>query len=137
MPQHENSDSDTPVATRRCSDEWRLTTLAVFPTKGEPGSTLPQGTLTDSGLLGDRHKKHALLVASVEDVEATAARGEELRANIVLTAPSAVLQEAGGRELRIGDAVVRIDRKPSACDGMYAEVVEPGDILVGDRCRLE
>lgn len=113
---------------------WVVTALSVFPTKGEPGEDLTRAVVTEAGLLGDRHKRHALLVAGTEDVATTNAHGEQLRANIVVTMPSAALAASSGRELRIGGARVRIDRRPSACEGMYAEVVEPGEVAVGDAC---
>lgn len=132
-------DHERPSGTCRIQarDAGTLVALGVYPVKGEPGRSLQQGTLTDAGLLGDRHKRHALLVTSAADVAEVEARGEELRANIVVDVDPQVLAAATGRELRLGGTVIRIEARSSGCQGMYAEVVEPGDVLVGDDCRFE
>lgn len=111
--------------------KWPLTTVNVFPVKGEPGRSLRQAVLTDSGLVGDRAKKRPLLVAT-----AAQAGDGELRANFVLDMPDDVLYDLAGQELRIGDVVIRLTRRPSACEGLYAEVVRGGDVIVGDRAAV-
>ncbi|SFF29152.1 MOSC N-terminal beta barrel domain-containing protein [Blastococcus tunisiensis] len=41
-----------------------------------------------------------------------------------------------GRDLRVGDAVLRISRTPRHCLGVYADVVTPGAVRTGDRVAL-
>lgn len=109
---------------------WPLTDIAVYPVKGEPGRPLRQAVLTDSGLVGDRAKRRPLLVAT------TAQAAGHLRANLVLDMGDDELAALEGQELRIGDVVVRLGRKPSSCEGLYAETVTGGDLLVGDQARV-
>jgi uncharacterized protein len=41
-----------------------------------------------------------------------------------------------GRRMRIGDAVVEVERKPGHCLGVYAQVVVPGEVQAGDAAVL-
>lgn len=41
-----------------------------------------------------------------------------------------------GRRIRIGDAVVEVDRRPGHCLGVYAQVVVPGEVQAGDAAVL-
>jgi uncharacterized protein YcbX len=41
-----------------------------------------------------------------------------------------------GREVRVGDAVLRMTERPDHCLGAYAEVVRPGRVAVGDAVTL-
>ena len=41
-----------------------------------------------------------------------------------------------GRRIRIGDAVVAVDRRPEHCLGVYAQVVVPGEVQAGDAAVL-
>ncbi|GAB3588943.1 hypothetical protein GCM10027446_00080 [Angustibacter peucedani] len=63
---------------------------------------------------------------------------EEPRANVVLDlADDAGLETAWvGQELRLGDVVLRISQQPRHCLGVYAEVVSPGTLRVGDDVQL-
>ncbi|MBI4943421.1 MAG: MOSC N-terminal beta barrel domain-containing protein [Actinobacteria bacterium] len=90
-------------------------------------------------------------IVSVQALEA-AERGEhevadcacsldEPRSNFVVD----VRDEAGaagreedwiGRRMRIGDAVVEVERKPGHCLGVYAQVVVPGEVQAGDAAVL-
>jgi uncharacterized protein YcbX len=59
------------------------------------------------------------------------------RANLVIDAT--ISREEGwiGRRLAVGDAVLRVLRRPGHCLGVYAEVEQPGTISTGDRVVLE
>lgn len=62
---------------------------------------------------------------------------EEPRANIELDLGSGELETAWvGRELHLGDVVLRISQQPKHCLGVYADVVQPGTVEVGDDVRL-
>ena len=62
---------------------------------------------------------------------------EEPRANIELDLSAGELETAWvGRELHLGDAVLRVSQQPRHCLGVYADVVQPGTVEVGDEVRL-
>ena len=41
-----------------------------------------------------------------------------------------------GRELRVGEAVLRVTRTPKHCLGVYADVRRAGNLAVGDAVLL-
>lgn len=107
--------------------ETRVAGIRVYPTSGEPGHHLNTVQIGSDGLDGDRRKKAAVHLVSLED--------QDTRANLVLdTTPEAVLSTVGQR-LVLGTAVLVVERAPSGCPGVYAAVVEPGTVSVGDGVR--
>ena len=60
---------------------------------------------------------------------------DDPRANLVLTLDGDERTWVG-RELRVGEAVLRVTRTPKHCLGVYADVRTPGRISVGDRVLL-
>jgi hypothetical protein len=62
----------------------------------------------------------------------------EPRANIELDLAADVGGEETwvGRDVAVGDAVLRLHRRPGHCLGVYAEVVRPGRVAVGDVVRV-
>ncbi len=55
------------------------------------------------------------------------------RANLVLDLPAGDDERDWvGREVAVGGAVLRVTRTPRHCLGVYAEVVSPGAVAVGD-----
>ncbi|HZI97350.1 MAG TPA: MOSC N-terminal beta barrel domain-containing protein [Actinomycetales bacterium] len=60
------------------------------------------------------------------------------RANLVLDLDDGPGGERGwvGRTLAVGGARLRVTRTPKHCLGVYAEVLAPGDVTVGDAVRL-
>jgi uncharacterized protein YcbX len=60
---------------------------------------------------------------------------DDPRANLLLTIDGNERQWVG-RELRVGDAVLRITRTPKHCLGVYADVVTPGAVRHGDPVLL-
>ncbi|HJX43043.1 MAG TPA: sulfurase, partial [Geodermatophilus sp.] len=61
---------------------------------------------------------------------------EDPRANLLLDLPGATPDDDErtwvGRQLRLGSAVLEVTRLPRHCLGVYAEVVRPGTVAVGD-----
>jgi uncharacterized protein len=60
---------------------------------------------------------------------------EDPRANLLLTLDGDERTWVG-RELRVGDAVLRVTRTPKHCLGVYADVVTPGAVRTGDPVLL-
>src|SRR5215218_1857205 len=63
---------------------------------------------------------------------------EEPRANVVVDLGEGHDPETSwvGREVLLGEAVLRVSQRPKNCLGVYAEVVRPGRVAVGDEVRL-
>jgi uncharacterized protein len=60
---------------------------------------------------------------------------EDPRANLLLTLDGDERTWVG-RDLRVGDAVLRVTRTPKHCLGVYADVVTPGAVRTGDPVLL-
>jgi hypothetical protein len=60
----------------------------------------------------------------------------EPRANLVVDAAGGREEDWIGRWLAVGDAVLRVVRRPGHCLGVYAEVERPGTVGVGDEVRV-
>ena len=128
------------VFGRRRDDDYRdgvteptsltVTALWIYPTKDEPGVSLPTVEVEPEGLRGDRRKKSALhLVGAAEAAEL------EPRANLVLDATADQLTGLVEQRMTIGTCEVEITGKPSNCPGVYASVIRPGTINIGDRLK--
>ena len=105
-----------------------VTALWIYPAKNEPGVSLATVEVEPEGLRGDRRKKSALHLVGAAD-----AAELEPRANLVLEATADQLTDLVGQRLVIGASEVEITGEPSNCPGVYASVVRPGTISVGDR----
>jgi hypothetical protein len=102
--------------------------LWIYPTKDEPGVSLPTVEVEPEGLHGDRRKKAALhLVCSADAAE------QAPRANLVLDATADQLELLVGKRMMLGTSEIEITGQPSNCPGVYAAVLRPGRIGVGDR----
>lgn len=106
----------------------RVTEIRIYPVKDEPGQALESVEVEADGLAGDRRKKSALHLVSVEEDVAT-----HPRANLVVDATTDALAETVGRRFRVGEAEVEVTGRPSNCPGVYASVVVPGVVRLGDR----
>lgn len=62
---------------------------------------------------------------------------DDPRANLLLALEAGDERGWVGRRLRVGEAVLRVTRTPRHCLGVYAEVLTPGRVAVGDPVRLE
>ncbi|WP_244524645.1 MOSC N-terminal beta barrel domain-containing protein [Trujillonella endophytica] len=64
---------------------------------------------------------------------------EDPRANLLLELAADDGDERTwvGRRLRVGEALLRVTRLPRHCLGVYAEVLEPGEVAVGDPVGLD
>jgi uncharacterized protein YcbX len=63
---------------------------------------------------------------------------EDPRANVVVDLVAGQELETSwvGREVLLGEAVLRVSKTPKHCLGVYAEVVRPGRVAVDDEVRL-
>lgn len=104
-----------------------VTNLLVYPESGAPGQELDSFEMTPTGPEGNRAKKNAVHLVSVDEYVAT-----HPRANVVLDVEAETLRELVGRLIRVGDCILKVTRQPSNCPGVYAEVVEPGTVRVED-----
>lgn len=58
--------------------------------------------------------------------------GSRVRANVwVRWSGDGVVEPGAGRRIRIGEAVVAVSRVPQSCPGVYAEVLQPGNVTPG------
>jgi uncharacterized protein YcbX len=81
------------------------------------------------------------VAAAAEEEEAAAGEAcdiEDPRANIVVDLAAGQDPETSwvGREVLLGEAVLRISKRPKHCLGVYAEVVRPGRVAVDDEVRV-
>lgn len=108
------------------ADAIRVRELAIYPVKGEPGRPLDTAHIEAEGLAGDRRKKQPVHIVGSEETP------ETTRANVFVTAPSEELTGLLGRHLRLGGATLLVTQIPTGCVGVYAGVVEAGDVGIGD-----
>ncbi len=104
-----------------------VSSLFIYPDSDAPGQELDSVEVTETGPEGNRSKKHAVHLVSVDDYVET-----HPKANIVLDMESSVLEKLVGRVVRVGDCTLEITQTPSQCAGVYARVVEPGEVSVDD-----
>ena len=104
-----------------------VSSLFIYPDSDAPGQELASVEVTESGPEGNRSKKHAVHLVAVDDFVAT-----HPKANIVLDMESSVLEQLVGRIVRIGECTLEVSRTPSQCAGVYARVIEPGEVSVDD-----
>ena len=102
--------------------------LWIYPTKDQPGISLPTVEVEAEGLACDRRKKSALHLVCAADAAELAPR-----ANLVLDATADQLAELVGHRMMLGNSQIEITGKPSNCPGVYASVVRPGAVNIGDR----
>ena len=98
--------------------------IRVYPVKGEPGTDLQRADIGAGGVAGDRPKKSPVHLVAESD--------RTTRANLVVSLTPDDLYATVGRLVRVGAAVLAVTTRPSGCPGVYAEVVEPGPLAVGD-----
>ena len=112
------------------TDQTSLAVMAlwIYPTKDEPGVSLTTVEVEPDGLAGDRRKKSALHLVCAADAAELAPR-----ANLVLDATADQLEELVGHRMTLGNSQIEITGRPSNCPGVYASVVRPGAVNIGDR----
>jgi len=104
-----------------------VSSLYIYPDSDAPGQELESVHVTESGPEGNRSKKHAVHLVSVDDYVET-----HPKANIVLDMDASALEKLVGRIVRLGDCTLEVTQTPSQCAGVYARVLEPGEISVDD-----
>lgn len=111
-------------------DAARVTEIHIYPVHGEPGRTLSQAHVEPEGLEDDRRKKAAVHVVAAEDAR------PDTRANLVVGLASQELAAAVGSVLRVGEVELDVTAQPRNCPGVYAEVLRPGTVRLGDPVAL-
>ena len=104
-----------------------VSSLFIYPDSDAPGQQLDSVEITPTGPAGNRAKKNAVHLVSAADYVET-----HPKANVVLDMDASVLVGLVGRTVRLGDCTLRVTRAPSQCAGVYADVVEPGEVAVDD-----
>jgi hypothetical protein len=105
-----------------------VSSLFIYADSESMGQELETVLIGPSGPEGNRSKKHAVhLVSAEEFVES------HPKANIVLDVETDVLLSLVGSVVRLGECTLNVTTKPAHCAGVYAEVVEPGEVSVLDR----
>jgi uncharacterized protein len=80
---------------------------------------------------------HLVSDGAAGDPDAPAGCDPEPRANVVLSLGQPGAERSWtGRRVRVGDAELRVTRTPARCLGVYAEVLVPGTVRVGDDVEL-
>lgn len=108
--------------------EATVSSLYIYPDSDSPGQQLDSVEFSEAGPRGNRAKKHAVHLICADDYVQT-----HPKANVILDIGSDALVELVGKNIRLGDAGLRITREPAECLGVYAEVVQPGEVAIGDR----
>ncbi|WP_330473361.1 hypothetical protein [Terrabacter sp. C0L_2] len=104
-----------------------VSSLFIYPDSDAPGQQLDSVEMTETGPEGNRSKKHAVHLVTADDYVET-----HPKANIVLDMDSSGLEKLVGRVVRLGECTLEITQTPSQCAGVYARVLEPGEVTVDD-----
>ena len=105
-----------------------VSSLYIYPDSDSPGQQLDSVEFTATGPAGNRAKKHAVHLIAADDYVET-----HPKANVVLDIESDTLADLVSKVVRLGGATLRVTRTPADCRGVYAEVLEPGQVAVDDR----
>lgn len=109
-----------------------VTSLLIYPDSDSPAQELEAVEITPTGPEGNRSKKHAVHIVSAEEYVET-----HPKANIVLDVEPDVLASLVGSVVRVGACTLTVTRKPAQCAGVYADVIEPGEVSIDDRLLVE
>jgi uncharacterized protein YcbX len=121
VPATGDVDTDTVVLTEALGHPVRLTAAGTAP--GGAAVHLVSRQAVDRAAAGE---------------VPSGCSADDPRANLVIALHGAGDERAWvGRQLRVGEAVLRLTRLPRHCLGVYAEVVVPGRLAVGDEVRLD
>ena len=104
----------------------RVTEIRVYPVKGEPGRDLTSVEVEADGLAGDRRKNSAVHLVTTQEALSRP------RANFVIEGASDEMASLIGQRVRIGSAELTVTGPAANCPGLYADVVTPGTVRLGD-----
>ena len=105
-------------------DVIRVRAIRTYPAPGGPPVEHEDVAVEAEGLHGDRRKKAAVSLIG-DDAPTT-------RANLVLDASTGTVEALAGAVVRIGGALLAVERTGTSCPGLYGAVGEPGVVRVGD-----
>ena len=102
--------------------------IRIYPVKGEPAVDLESADVGPEGVEGDRRKGAPVHLVSLQAVGAA----EPPRANLILDLADGDERTWVGQDILVGEVRLSVVRSPSNCLGVYAEVVTPGRVNLGD-----
>lgn len=105
----------------------RVSSIYIYPDSESLGQQLERVDVTATGPEGNRSKKHAVHLVAVDEYVAT-----HPKANIVIDVEPRELEALVGKAVRLGDCTLTVTQKPAQCAGVYAEVLEPGEVAIDD-----
>ena len=105
-----------------------VSSLYIYPDSDSPAQELDSVQFTETGPEGNRAKKHAVHLIAADDYIET-----HPKANVVLDIDGDTLAALVGKLVRLGEATIRVTRRPAECLGVYAEVIEPGEVSLDDK----
>ncbi|MBM6403937.1 hypothetical protein JQN72_06725 [Phycicoccus sp. CSK15P-2] len=102
----------------------RVRTIHTFPQRGEDGVLHDTARVDAHGVEGDRPKKAAVSLVGHDS--------PHTRANLVLDAPTSVVEALAGQVLRVGEVLLAVEPTGNHCAGLYASVGAAGTVRSGD-----
>jgi hypothetical protein len=102
----------------------RVIAIRTYPQRGAPAVDHRVVVVTAQGLQGDRRKRAAVSLVGHD--------APDTRANVVVDLPTSELEGLSGQVVRLGGALLAVEKTGTSCPGLSASVGVPGRVAVGD-----